>query len=434
MRTDFNRTVWRGVELDHPADWELMSASRYGAPGACTLADRRHERLKIQWRPLKAAPNLAKLLEEKKPEPERKIARLTGQPTGWHGTTERTGRAMLVHAGRFFADDGLLIEVMLLWPGKRDRAAENALLQSVRPAQADPQGRRLWQAMGLRMTVGAEYDLLKHYAGSGQVAWGFGPPTGKNAKPVLGARRMAMPRRWLSVPLEEWLQTQLGEPWRKEFVKRTAVNGHTAARMTSARGARIRDRLGGRRLRRTDLAWECPVENRVYHVQYEEPTGASEARLPEHAQVNCCAPYRVPAEPEPARRAGKEEARVSAAPDTADLLAAVPFVNRAAKLAEGSRGSLRAEVPLKRPWFLGGPVRWIFPVSDRRRMELDSLGVSVLDLCDGNRTVERIVWEFATRHKLSFLEAQEPVMEYMRQLARRGILAVAGWKESEERA
>lgn len=432
MDRDFRCTCWRGVEITHPADWELIAASAFGAPGSCVFADRRHERLKVQWRPLKRAPNLNKMLEEKRRSPEDAIAVLSEQPPGWHGTVETVERGSVVHAGRFFADSGLLLEAVLMWPGKRDRKMEDAVLTSMRPAP-DTGAQRTWQAMGLRVKAGSNYDLLRFKADVGQTTWDFGPPSGKT--PVLGVRQLALPHYWLTVPLEEWLDTQLDETWRKKFRKRTLINDHTAARRISVGQGRIRDKLKGQERVRVDIAWQCPVEDRVYHLHYEETTAAHEVFVPDHVAVECCAPYRPPGGGETMRRGRKSRVgspSAQGAPSTADILEAVPMVNRVANITRGSRGGALAEVPLRNPWYMGGPVRWVFPVPDTRRVNLDVLGVTVLDLCDGIRTVERIVLEFAIRHRLSFLEAQKPVMEYMRQLAQRGILAVAGLKGNHQ--
>ncbi len=434
MDRNFCHTCWRGVEIAHPADWELIAASAFGEPGSCVFADRRQERLKVQWRPLKHAPHLKKMLEEKRRKPEDDIAILSEQPPGWHGTVEAVNPGFVVHAGRFFAEPRLLLEAVLLWPGKRDRNTENAVLTRLRPTPDTETGaQRTWQAMGLRVKVGSDCDLLRFKSDVGRTVWEFGPRSGKT--PVLGVRRLAMPNYWLTVPLDEWLDTQLDTPWRKKFRKRTLVNGHTAARRISVGQSRIRDKLKERERVRVDVAWQCPVEDRVYHLHYEETTTAHEVFVPDHVAVECCAPYRPPDGAEKTRRPGKKRAAsrergAQSAPSTADILEAVPMVNRVANISRGSRGGALAQVPLRKPWYLGGPVRWVFPVPDTRSVKLDVLGVTVLDLCDGIRTVERIILEFALRHRLSFVEAQKPVMEYMRQLVQRGILAVAGLQES----
>jgi hypothetical protein len=113
-------------------------------------------------------------------------------------------------------------------------------------------------------------------------------------------------------------------------------------------------------------------------------------------------------------------------PSGIDLLGAIPHVNDAVRLHEGSRGGLLAEVPIKRPRWLVPPLSWILPFSERRRVRLDVLGARILDMCDGKSTMERIVERFAAANRLSFREAQLAVMSFMRLLTERGLVAVVG--------
>ena len=57
-------------------------------------------------------------------------------------------------------------------------------------------------------------------------------------------------------------------------------------------------------------------------------------------------------------------------------------------------------------------------------MILDHLGVEVWERCDGTRTVEQVVDEFAQKHALSFHESRVMVTEYLRELIQRGVLAI----------
>ena len=108
------------------------------------------------------------------------------------------------------------------------------------------------------------------------------------------------------------------------------------------------------------------------------------------------------------------------------LLAAVPHVNQAMELRRRSSGNVLAMVPMRRPRWLVPPISWIVPFSPHRRVELDPAGAAVLDKCNGVRSVERIIEEFATEHKLSFREAQLPVMQFLRQLTQRGLIVSVG--------
>ena len=79
-----------------------------------------------------------------------------------------------------------------------------------------------------------------------------------------------------------------------------------------------------------------------------------------------------------------------------------------------------------RPWFvkvvrrLGGPEE-----SARiRKLQLDELGTAVWDLMDGNRTVRRIISEFAGTFQLHPREAEVSVTQFLRDLGKRGLIGL----------
>jgi len=104
-----------------------------------------------------------------------------------------------------------------------------------------------------------------------------------------------------------------------------------------------------------------------------------------------------------------------------------------ATLTKSPEGGALIEIPMKRPRFLVPPFSWIFPYSDARRVKLDPLGTAILDLCNGKVTVEQIIETFAAANRLTFREAQVPVMHFLRLLSQRGVLAMAvGERKPEE--
>ena len=116
-----------------------------------------------------------------------------------------------------------------------------------------------------------------------------------------------------------------------------------------------------------------------------------------------------------------------------DMLRARPFANEAMARQRLSGGKLVVSVPLRRPRYLVPPLSWILPFSSHRRVELDVLGVEVLDCCDGRHTVESIIEKFAELHKLTFREAQLAVMQFLRQLTQRGLVAIVGVDEDPDK-
>jgi hypothetical protein len=117
---------------------------------------------------------------------------------------------------------------------------------------------------------------------------------------------------------------------------------------------------------------------------------------------------------------------------TAELLDAVPQPNRAVQ-SEGERGGeLVLSVPLRQRWYMRRPLSLVFPFSTQRRVALDGLGIEVWRGCDGRRTAEQIVEQFARDHGLTFHESRLSVMQFLRELTRRGLIVMVG--KSQEQA
>lgn len=117
---------------------------------------------------------------------------------------------------------------------------------------------------------------------------------------------------------------------------------------------------------------------------------------------------------------------------TGRILTARPHVNRSMRTQPRRDGGLLATIPLRRPKYLVPPLSWLLPYSRNRRVRLDRIGTAVLDLCDGQRTVEAIIEKFAVEHKLSFRESQVPVTTFLRQLTERGLVVIVGSDEDGE--
>ncbi|MBT8370726.1 MAG: PqqD family protein [Deltaproteobacteria bacterium] len=90
-------------------------------------------------------------------------------------------------------------------------------------------------------------------------------------------------------------------------------------------------------------------------------------------------------------------------------------------------GEVLIEYPLAvRPWIaavarrLGGPQNH----AQTKKLQLDTMGTSVWDLMDGNRSVSRIIKVFAETHRLENREAEISVTHFIKELGRRGLLGL----------
>ena len=105
------------------------------------------------------------------------------------------------------------------------------------------------------------------------------------------------------------------------------------------------------------------------------------------------------------------------------MLAATPLRNTAARAIENG-DELRIEVPTKKPRWFVPPISWVVPLRPTRTVRLDRVGATVWRQCDGERTVEELVGDFARQYNLTFHEARVAVTSYLRQLVQRGALAI----------
>ena len=62
--------------------------------------------------------------------------------------------------------------------------------------------------------------------------------------------------------------------------------------------------------------------------------------------------------------------------------------------------------------------------SFRRKIQLDSLGVDVWSLLDGEKNVKTIIKEFAALHTLNYKEAEISVTLFLRYLGEKGLIGI----------
>jgi coenzyme PQQ synthesis protein D (PqqD) len=105
------------------------------------------------------------------------------------------------------------------------------------------------------------------------------------------------------------------------------------------------------------------------------------------------------------------------------LLAAVPAQNAAVRV-EARGEALVLWLPVRRRWWLQRPLGWLLPLRREKGIELDRIGGEVWRACDGERTVERIVEDFAERHQLGFHAARLPVVHFLQSLVERNRVAL----------
>jgi hypothetical protein len=289
---ELDQTCWRGMEMAHPAGWELSKSSGLDEPGQCCFTDRLYHRLDIRWTHLKHAPNLEamskrELHRKHKRGSEVELTELTGVPAPWLGIVREGDEATIVNAARGFRERRMMVEVVLVWPEQRQRDIENAILASIQP-QPDDMPTRRWEAMGLRATVPSQYELTGSSAPVGRVRWTF-RPEGKHP-PKLILERLAMPQTWLKGSLRDWLALDLPAGHKVVRQDPATVNGHRGECVISRGRLGIAQSLRGLHEMRASTAWVCPTEDRLYRISFTEATRNEETSLPGNVEISCCRP------------------------------------------------------------------------------------------------------------------------------------------------
>ena len=111
---------------------------------------------------------------------------------------------------------------------------------------------------------------------------------------------------------------------------------------------------------------------------------------------------------------------------TGEILDSTPVPNTRVRQSGQSDIDTVLSVPLKKRWYMKRLFSWFMPFGTDRRVGLDRFGKEVWLLCDGTTRTEQIVEEFARRHRLTFHESRLSVMQFLRDLTRRGMIVMVG--------
>jgi hypothetical protein len=99
--------------------------------------------------------------------------------------------------------------------------------------------------------------------------------------------------------------------------------------------------------------------------------------------------------------------------------------NQAASAAWNAENSrFEIAIPCRKPRYLVPPISWIVRPPEKRTMVLDSIGIEVWEACAGERTVEEIIDQFASRHGLTFHEGRVAVVAFLKSLLERGAVVL----------
>lgn len=111
----------------------------------------------------------------------------------------------------------------------------------------------------------------------------------------------------------------------------------------------------------------------------------------------------------------------------AEALDCIPVKNARISESRLETGEIVIGYPVTmRPFFAGLVKHFGVPEVQTRmkKLQLDTLGASVWNLVDGNRSVRHVVKIFARTHQLEAREAEVSVTHFIRELGRRGLIAM----------
>jgi hypothetical protein len=279
--------IWRHFRLTLPADWEMLQFSRKPEAGRCAFADRYRYRLEWSWRVVPGPPAMDRVLSDYaarlQAEGVEDVKRVRHDP--WRGVAGETAEGPTTRFGRHFPEAGAMLEVVFLWPGKRDERLEQRVLAGVGAEPARGGGFRRWRAFGMDLAVPGGHALAQCAVEPAHARMTFADAKGGHEHAF---ERRGLVEAWLGDPVEEWLRRQTPGDVRDPVCTTDVAREH---RVTRIRGRVRRPGLAGR-LRRprfyTDEAWICPGDGRLYRHARTEPGRGAESEAPAAPRLSCC--------------------------------------------------------------------------------------------------------------------------------------------------
>lgn len=115
-----------------------------------------------------------------------------------------------------------------------------------------------------------------------------------------------------------------------------------------------------------------------------------------------------------------------------EFLRGVPVVPQDVETARNHKGELMLKVAVARAGGVAWPISLFVPPISYKQVQLDMMGAEVFKLCDGKRTVERIIDQFAENHKLTFRESQISVTSFLHMLVTRNMMMITASRQDRD--
>ncbi|MFH1731972.1 MAG: hypothetical protein ABIF82_10040 [Planctomycetota bacterium] len=283
--------IWRNIGFTVPTDWEMLQFSRSAESGRCAFADRYQFRLELDWRVVPGPPDFDRMTSDY-------LARLREKGmeggsrfrlSGWHGVDGDLDGRRTTRLGRHFGAEKCLVEVVFLWPGRKDTGLLRRVVGSV-DVEPEHDGRyRRWRAFGMDLLAARDLPLERCTAEPANVEMMFADPKHRS---VNRFARRGMVREWMQQTLEQWLRGWVDRGLDGIRQSTCDARGHRVAVLT---GSCTLPGMPRRRADYTAAAWRCPQDGRLYSAACSRRAKPNELRpMLAGSRLSCCAAMELP--------------------------------------------------------------------------------------------------------------------------------------------
>lgn len=269
--------VWRGIRIELPEDWEMLQFSRSAEAGRCAWADRYQFRAELSWQRVSGPLDMERLASDYAAKlkldgtmPDAAATRV-GE---WHGLRGRDGGLLTSRFSRYFAEEGCLVELVLLWPGQADAALEAGVLGTVGCEPLWHGRMRRWRAFGLDLLASEGLELHECSVQPALARLEFWDARGTRREAF---ERLGMVPQWLRGSVREWLVRQLPQGARVVREGRSDQAGHEVVGVEALCPGGVFRRASSH----AAAAWLCPADGRLYHVALLAPCSGMRPACPE---------------------------------------------------------------------------------------------------------------------------------------------------------
>jgi hypothetical protein len=278
---------WLGIQVQVPADWEIVRHSVSASNGQLAFVDHIHQRMILSWATFEKKPDLGRLMEDcrsrdKEQNPESSFAELSisSKLKGYRWSNPKES---VTRAGFFDTITNRWIEAVITWPVSVDEPLEKSLLSSIKTIDTNKKGIRL-RAFGMDVRAPAGWQFTAAAIKPGDLSFTFS----QNSS-TAQVRRLKAVSGWFNGDITAFVR-------KENEISRNVEPGIILPDhpMLKAIGKEKEFQFGwmvGLRRKRCDLAWLCPSNDMLFRISII--SGGHSKTEPEQFLVPCCSKAQV---------------------------------------------------------------------------------------------------------------------------------------------